>query len=140
MHEAGHEVACHTVSHKRMAGEARTFVEAEVLEGRRQLAQCGVPEGDIAGFRAPFLSVDAQLRRVLHEGGFLYDRCCPGLDGSGQTSARVGMTDQAKAGRLVAGYVACAAVLLHPCRPACALCLPRSAPLQLSGGRGARRL
>ncbi len=74
MYEAGHEVAVHTVSHKRLAGEPLDYVESQVLGGRRQLADCGVPEGDIVGFRAPFLSVDPQLRRVLHDGGFLYDR------------------------------------------------------------------
>lgn len=74
MYEAGHEVAVHTVSHKRLAGEAQDFVESQVLDGRRQLADCGIPERDIVGFRAPFLSVDPQLRRVLHDGGFAYDR------------------------------------------------------------------
>ncbi|PRW55946.1 polysaccharide deacetylase [Chlorella sorokiniana] len=73
MYEAGHEVAVHTVSHKRLAGEPREFVESQVLDGRRQLADCGIPESDIVGFRAPFLSVDPQLRRVLHDNGFLYD-------------------------------------------------------------------
>lgn len=74
MYEAGHEVAVHTVSHKRLAGEAQDFVESQVLDGRRQLADCGIPERDIVGFRAPFLSVDPQLRRVLHDGSFAYDR------------------------------------------------------------------
>ena len=74
LYDRGYEVACHTVSHKRLAGEAREFVEREAVEGRRQLAACGVPERDIVGFRAPFLDVDPQLRGVLHHAGFLYDR------------------------------------------------------------------
>jgi len=74
VYEAGHEVAVHTVSHKRLAGEPLDFVGPQVLGWGGQLADCGVPEGDIVGFRAPFLSVDLQLRRVLHDGGFLYDR------------------------------------------------------------------
>lgn len=75
MYSAGHEVAVHTVTHKRLAGQPREFVEAQVLDGRRQLADCGIAEAGIAGFRAPFLSVDPQLRRVLLDGGFRYDRC-----------------------------------------------------------------
>lgn len=75
MYSAGHEVAVHTVTHKRLAGQPREFVEAQVLDGRRQLADCGISEAGIAGFRAPFLSVDPQLRRVLLDGGFRYDRC-----------------------------------------------------------------
>ena len=123
MYEAGHEVACHTLSHKRLAGEPRAFVEAEVLEGRRQLVRCGVPQHAIAGFRAPFLSVDPQLRRVLHAGGFQYDRCGTALGGRGQASLpkhRVGQRQRPAAHT--------------PCLPP-SLLLP---PLQLPGGRGSR--
>lgn len=55
-------------------------MESEVVGARRQLAECGVPEQDIVGFRAPYLFVDPQLREVLHENGFLYDRCAPAAD------------------------------------------------------------
>lgn len=29
---------------------------------------------DIVGFRAPYLATDEQVRKVLHDEGFLYDR------------------------------------------------------------------
>jgi hypothetical protein len=38
------------------------------------LAECGIPEEDVVGFRAPYLFTDEQLREVLHAQGFLYDR------------------------------------------------------------------
>lgn len=58
-----------------MVGVDREFVEREIAEGRRQLVECGVPEADIVGVRAPFLWVDPALRQVVHELGLLYDRC-----------------------------------------------------------------
>ncbi|EFN58774.1 hypothetical protein CHLNCDRAFT_140524 [Chlorella variabilis] len=70
---AGYEIADHTLDHKRLVGQDRSYVESEVVGARRQLAECGVPEQDIVGFRAPYLFVDPQLREVLHENGFLYD-------------------------------------------------------------------
>lgn len=73
LYEAGYEVADHTVNHKRLLGEDRSFVESELLEARAQLAACGVPEGDIVGARMPFLDEDATVRQVLAENGFLYD-------------------------------------------------------------------
>lgn len=44
------------------------------MDGRAQLADCGVPAGDIVGFRAPYLDVDPAVREVLAASGFLYDR------------------------------------------------------------------
>ena len=59
---------------EQLSGERRAFIESEVVDARRQLAACGVPEGAIVGFRAPFLEVTPLLRRVLSDQGFLYDR------------------------------------------------------------------
>ncbi|PSC71479.1 polysaccharide deacetylase [Micractinium conductrix] len=73
LHRHGYEIADHTVNHKRLSGERRAFIESEVVDARRQLAACGVPEGAIVGFRAPFLEVTPLLRRVLSDQGFLYD-------------------------------------------------------------------
>lgn len=68
LYRQGFEIAAHTLTHKRMVG-----VEREIAEGRRQLVECGVPEADIVGVRAPFLWVDPALRQVVHELGLLYD-------------------------------------------------------------------
>ena len=51
----------------------QAFLESEVLDARRELAACGIPEGDIVGMRAPFLESDPALRGLLHRNGFLYD-------------------------------------------------------------------
>lgn len=50
-----------------------------MADGRRMLVECGIPEEDVVGFRAPYLFTDDQLREVLHEQGFLYDRQGCGL-------------------------------------------------------------
>ncbi|KAL4457862.1 hypothetical protein ABPG75_012727 [Micractinium tetrahymenae] len=73
LYQLGYEVACHTVQHKRLYGANRTFVESEIVGGRAQLAECGVPAEDIVGFRAPYLHIDAPVRQVLAAHGFLYD-------------------------------------------------------------------
>jgi hypothetical protein len=57
-----------------LVGQSREYVESQVAGARRMLAECGIPEEDVVGFRAPYLFTDEQLREVLHAQGFLYDR------------------------------------------------------------------
>ncbi|KAL4424966.1 hypothetical protein ABPG77_002851 [Micractinium sp. CCAP 211/92] len=73
LYQLGYEVADHTFQHKRLYGANRTFVESEIVDGRAQLAACGVPASDIVGFRAPYLEIDLPVREVLAANGFLYD-------------------------------------------------------------------
>ncbi|EFN54021.1 hypothetical protein CHLNCDRAFT_136061 [Chlorella variabilis] len=75
LYNNGYEVASHTLTHQRMNEYSREQVVAEVAGGRAMLAAtCGIPDGDIVGFRAPFLQSRPTLRQVLHgAGGFLYD-------------------------------------------------------------------
>ena len=56
-----------------LRGVEQALLESEILDARRQLAACGIPEGDIVGMRAPFLESDPALRGALHRHGFLYD-------------------------------------------------------------------
>ncbi len=49
-------------------------IRSEVVGNRQQLAGCGIAEGSIQGFRAPFLNSNPQVRQVLSSNQFLYDR------------------------------------------------------------------
>jgi len=49
-------------------------LDKEVVDARSELASCGIPESDIVGLRAPFLETDSDVREVLYENGFLYER------------------------------------------------------------------
>lgn len=49
-------------------------IRSEVVGNRQQLAGCGIAEGSIQGFRAPFLNANPQVRQVLAGNQFLYDR------------------------------------------------------------------
>jgi hypothetical protein len=46
-----------------------------VVGGRQGLADCGIPIQSIVGMRAPFLEAKPEVRVVLKNNGFLYDRC-----------------------------------------------------------------
>lgn len=56
-------------------------IRSEVVGNRQQLAGCGIAEGSIQGFRAPFLNANPQVRQVLAGNQFLYDRCGEGGGG-----------------------------------------------------------
>ena len=65
----------------------KSDIEAQIVGGRHEIAACGIPEGDIVGFRAPYLDTNPDVREVLHEAGFLYDRwaaACAFLGESGR--------------------------------------------------------
>jgi peptidoglycan/xylan/chitin deacetylase (PgdA/CDA1 family) len=67
-HNAGHEIALHTVNHLHLTGVPLDSLEYEML-GVRQLVheKCGIPLEDMVGFRAPFLEVNEHTREVLYD-------------------------------------------------------------------------
>lgn len=69
------QIADHTHSHKSVKGMPTAQLEKETVGARAELAECGIPEGDILGFRAPYLETDIALRKMLFKNGFLYERC-----------------------------------------------------------------
>lgn len=46
----------------------------ELVGARSRLAECGLPESAVVGARTPFLRINPEVRRILHDNGFLYDR------------------------------------------------------------------
>lgn len=74
LHQQGHEIASLGANRKSLFGLGRPGIEAEVVGSRQALAQCGVPAADIVGLRAPYLETKADVREVLADKGFLYDR------------------------------------------------------------------
>ncbi|KAL4419632.1 hypothetical protein ABPG77_008573 [Micractinium sp. CCAP 211/92] len=70
----GHELATHTVNHPNN-GESLSYEQwiEEVGGQRTWLAQCGVPEEEVQGFRAPYYVTNAALGSALEDLGFLYD-------------------------------------------------------------------
>jgi hypothetical protein len=64
-----------TMRPPQIKGMSNSDLTFEILGARSKLVDCGVPEADIAGFRAPFLSSDIADRTFLYENGFKYDRC-----------------------------------------------------------------
>jgi hypothetical protein len=56
-----------------MPGRKSSYLKRKILGARSRLADCGIPESAIQGFRAPFLDSDPAMRRLLHSSGFLYD-------------------------------------------------------------------
>jgi hypothetical protein len=63
-HTLGDEIATHTKTHAWLFPEFEQHVE-EIAGARRWLVEaCGVPEGEVAGFRAPYLISNPQIRKV----------------------------------------------------------------------------
>ncbi|KAL4421045.1 hypothetical protein ABPG77_007520 [Micractinium sp. CCAP 211/92] len=71
--DAGYEIADHTITHRSVKGVPAAQLEKETVGARSQIAECGIPEGDIVGFRAPYLETDIALRKELYTNGFLYE-------------------------------------------------------------------
>ena len=72
--EAGHEVACHSLYHRRITGQTASEFRDHLIEARSRLEDsCGRP---VAGFRAPDFSIGSGNRWALDElvaCGFSYD-------------------------------------------------------------------
>ncbi|EFN55781.1 hypothetical protein CHLNCDRAFT_145232 [Chlorella variabilis] len=73
MYEAGFEVADHTTLHESLPGKDREYLQDEIAGARSKIAECGVPEEDIVGFRSPYLNTGPLVREVLSDNGFLCD-------------------------------------------------------------------
>ncbi|PRW59662.1 polysaccharide deacetylase [Chlorella sorokiniana] len=74
LYHKGYEIADHTVSHNSVRGVRYSQVADEIVGLRDRLVkQCGIPKQDIVGFRAPYLSTDENVRKVLAANKFLYD-------------------------------------------------------------------
>lgn len=71
----GHEIGCHTFSHRPLWEHTPESLRSELREFRSALAEAE-PAVSVRGFRAPTFSVDPRTSwalRVLHEEGFAYD-------------------------------------------------------------------
>ena len=74
-HNAGHEIALHTVNHRHLTGVPLDELRYEML-GVRSLVnkECGIPFRDMKGFRAPYLETNEHVRKVLYDDEFIeYD-------------------------------------------------------------------
>lgn len=81
----GHELATHTVNHPNDGPDLSYDEWADEVGGQRSwLASCGVPEGEVKGFRAPYYDVSSTLGTVLQDLGLLYDSS---LSGKGSPAA-----------------------------------------------------
>lgn len=76
--------------HLQLKKIGRDEIRAEIVDGRQRLAECGIPAQSIVGFRAPYLESKPDVRVVLSNNGFLYDRWegAQGCD-SGMCTVRV---------------------------------------------------
>jgi hypothetical protein len=83
----GDEFACHTLTHKELKPNlSKSEVTKEIVGSRTWLVKtCGLPAQSVAGFRAPFLTTNPQVRQVLFDNGFEYDST-NGFDYAGMTS------------------------------------------------------
>lgn len=73
--DAGHELACHTFTHKPLWDLTPEEFRGELRDFRQAMKQA-VGEAPIRGFRAPTFSLDASTQwalRVLEEEGYTYD-------------------------------------------------------------------
>ncbi|AGE59899.1 polysaccharide deacetylase [Acanthocystis turfacea Chlorella virus TN603.4.2] len=74
-HNAGHEIALHTVNHQHLTGVPLEQLPYEML-GVRDLvhSKCGIPFEDMKGFRAPYLETNENVRKILYEDEYIeYD-------------------------------------------------------------------
>ena len=73
--DAGHEIACHTMTHPNLWRLSEDDLRSE-LEQFRGAVERAVPGIDVLGFRAPMFSIDRRTSwalGVLRDAGFRYD-------------------------------------------------------------------
>jgi polysaccharide deacetylase family protein (PEP-CTERM system associated) len=71
----GHEIGCHTFTHRPLWEHTTETFRSELREFRSTLQDVS-PDVSVRGFRAPTFSIDPRTSwalRVLHEEGFVYD-------------------------------------------------------------------
>ena len=72
--DAGHEIGCHSLYHRRITGQTEGEFRAQLGEAKSRLEEaCG---REVIGFRAPDFSITAESKwalDVLTESGFRYD-------------------------------------------------------------------
>lgn len=74
LRDQGHEIAIHTMTHTTRTNTSEETWRAEIAGCRKMLADlCGIPCGEIVGFRAPYLEFNNASFRVAREQGLLYD-------------------------------------------------------------------
>lgn len=73
LYRRGYEIAGRGTSGNKLSTLSYDQIRSEVVGNRQQLAGCGIAEGSIQGFRAPFLNANPQVRQVLAGNQFLYD-------------------------------------------------------------------
>ena len=78
LYAAGHEIANHTMTHSTGIDTSSEDWLAEIKGARTVLSVLGgVPEGQMSGFRAPFLVSSDESFSAIHAEGFLYDSSIP---------------------------------------------------------------
>lgn len=85
LHQAGHEIAIHNMSHTTSTNTGLVAWRAEIMGSRKVISDLAqIPIGEIRGFRAPFLEFNNDSFSILHEQGFDYDATI--MDGPGSLS------------------------------------------------------
>jgi hypothetical protein len=76
--KAGDEIGEHTMTHGDLHTMSYGEKKAQITGSRLWLAKClGKFSKDIVGHRSPFLSDDADVRKILSDEGYLYDSSIP---------------------------------------------------------------
>lgn len=67
LHDCGDEIALHSVHHAHSTGLPESEMRRDLVEGVRTFfdEECGIPSGDMIGFRAPFLEENEVVRRSI---------------------------------------------------------------------------
>jgi peptidoglycan/xylan/chitin deacetylase (PgdA/CDA1 family) len=69
--QRGHEVASHSLSHRKLTGLPSDEKRREIFESRARIAAAlGV---EVRGFRAPGFDIDREILQLLADAGYLYD-------------------------------------------------------------------
>jgi len=78
LHRAGHEIGCHTVSHRHLPQEPYPLIEAEVTRSRDYLSNMGFP---VDTFAYPYGEYDDRTIEIVRRSGFFAARSTiPGLN------------------------------------------------------------
>ncbi len=67
----GHEIGCHSWTHRRLTGLGREQRVHEISASRERIA--GLLEVPVDGFRAPYFDIDGETHRLVAEAGYRYD-------------------------------------------------------------------